>query len=81
MQEGINILAVNYGAPGACSYPRQRKLVSGNWSFYSRLQLERKTLKPLVYSINCSRVGFISFHLTQCLLLWRSLSEDAYLTY
>lgn len=26
--EGVNILAVNYGSPGACPYPRQLKLVS-----------------------------------------------------
>ncbi|KAL8532935.1 hypothetical protein ACS0TY_009265 [Phlomoides rotata] len=26
--EGVNILAVNYGSPGSCQYPRQLKLVS-----------------------------------------------------
>ncbi|CAL5403998.1 unnamed protein product [Camellia sinensis] len=26
--DGVNILAVNYGSPGACPYPRQLKLVS-----------------------------------------------------
>ncbi|KAI3439402.1 uncharacterized protein J3R85_004822 [Psidium guajava] len=28
--DGVNILAVNYGSPGACPYPRQLKLVSNN---------------------------------------------------
>ncbi|KAK3415854.1 hypothetical protein EUGRSUZ_H01412, partial [Eucalyptus grandis] len=28
--DGVNILAVNYGPPGACPYPRQLKLVSNN---------------------------------------------------
>ena len=28
LQDGVNILAVNYGSPGACQYPRQLKLVS-----------------------------------------------------
>ncbi|KAK4795523.1 hypothetical protein SAY86_027849 [Trapa natans] len=32
--EGVNILAVNYGAPGACPYPRQLKLPS-KWAFNS----------------------------------------------
>jgi len=27
-QEGVNVLAVSYGAPGACPYPRHLKLVS-----------------------------------------------------
>ena len=34
LQEGVNILAVNYGAPGACPHPRQLKLVSQNWSLF-----------------------------------------------
>lgn len=28
LQEGVNILAVNYGSPGSCQYPRQLKFVS-----------------------------------------------------
>ncbi|PHT48231.1 hypothetical protein CQW23_12439 [Capsicum baccatum] len=26
--DGVNILAINYGSPGACQYPRQLKFVS-----------------------------------------------------
>ncbi|XP_022150006.1 ER membrane protein complex subunit 10 [Momordica charantia] len=32
--DGVNILAVNYGTPGACPFPRQLKLPS-KWSFNS----------------------------------------------
>lgn len=35
--EGVNILAVNYGAPGACPFPRQLKLVS--YVFFGQLHL------------------------------------------
>ncbi|KAB1216343.1 hypothetical protein CJ030_MR4G026757 [Morella rubra] len=45
MQEGINILAVNYGAPGACSYPRQLKLPA-KWSFNSHTVLKNTELAP-----------------------------------
>uniref|UniRef100_A0A2P2K588 ER membrane protein complex subunit 10 n=1 Tax=Rhizophora mucronata TaxID=61149 RepID=A0A2P2K588_RHIMU len=31
--DGVNILAVNYGTPVACPYPRQMKLVSENYPF------------------------------------------------
>lgn len=34
LQDGINVLAVNYGSPGACQYPRQFKLVSPDQTFY-----------------------------------------------
>ncbi|XP_031249357.1 ER membrane protein complex subunit 10 [Pistacia vera] len=37
--EGANILAVNYGAFGACSYPRQLKLPA-KWSFNSHTVLK-----------------------------------------
>ncbi|KAJ0014802.1 hypothetical protein Pint_21214 [Pistacia integerrima] len=39
LQEGANILAVNYGAFGACSYPRQLKLPA-KWSFNSHTVLK-----------------------------------------
>ncbi|KAE8009839.1 hypothetical protein FH972_006249 [Carpinus fangiana] len=37
--EGINILAVNYGSPGACPHPRQLKLPM-KWSFNSHTVLK-----------------------------------------
>lgn len=33
LQDGVNILGVNYGAPGACPYPRQLKLVRRDQTF------------------------------------------------
>ncbi|PKI45101.1 hypothetical protein CRG98_034485 [Punica granatum] len=37
--EGVKLLAVNYGAPGACPYPRQLKLPS-KWAFNSHTVLK-----------------------------------------
>ncbi|GLT95558.1 hypothetical protein SLE2022_132340 [Rubroshorea leprosula] len=37
--EGVNILAVNYGSPGACAYPRQLKLPF-KWAFNSHTVLK-----------------------------------------
>ncbi|GAV61803.1 hypothetical protein CFOL_v3_05329, partial [Cephalotus follicularis] len=43
--EGVNILAVNYGAPGACAYPRQLKLPA-KWSFNSHTVLKNSEQAP-----------------------------------
>ncbi|KAJ4721579.1 ER membrane protein complex subunit 10-like [Melia azedarach] len=43
--EGVNILAVNYGALGACSYPRQLKLPA-KWSFNSHTVLKNSEQAP-----------------------------------
>ncbi|KAL5167191.1 ER membrane protein complex subunit 10 [Glycine soja] len=43
--EGVNILAVSYGAPGACPYPRQLKL-PGKWSFKSHTVLKSSEQAP-----------------------------------
>ncbi|VVA13136.1 Hypothetical predicted protein [Prunus dulcis] len=43
--DGINILAVNYGSPGACPYPRQMKL-PGKWSFNSHTVLKNSEQAP-----------------------------------
>ncbi|XP_057539845.1 uncharacterized protein LOC130817895 [Amaranthus tricolor] len=43
--EGVNILAVNYGPPGACPYPRQLKVPS-KWSFNSYPVLKYSELAP-----------------------------------
>ncbi|XP_027353560.1 ER membrane protein complex subunit 10 [Abrus precatorius] len=43
--EGVNILAVNYGAPGACPYPRQLKLPA-KWSFKSHTVLKNSEQAP-----------------------------------
>ncbi|XP_002514819.2 ER membrane protein complex subunit 10 [Ricinus communis] len=43
--EGVNILAVNYGAPGACPYPRQMKLPA-KWSFNSHTVLKSSEQAP-----------------------------------
>ncbi|KAL9429601.1 hypothetical protein AB3S75_031418 [Citrus x aurantiifolia] len=43
--EGVNILAVNYGAFGACSYPRQLKLPH-KWSFNSHTVLKNSEQAP-----------------------------------
>ncbi|KAK1431455.1 hypothetical protein QVD17_07914 [Tagetes erecta] len=43
--EGINILAVNYGSPGACQYPRPLKLPA-KWSFNSHTALKYSELAP-----------------------------------
>ncbi|KAK6915767.1 hypothetical protein RJ641_020884 [Dillenia turbinata] len=43
--EGVNILAVNYGTPGACSYPRQLKLPA-KWSFNSHTVLKNSEQAP-----------------------------------
>lgn len=32
LQDGINIVGVNYGSPGSCQYPRPLKVVSPNKS-------------------------------------------------
>ncbi|KAE9448053.1 hypothetical protein C3L33_20074, partial [Rhododendron williamsianum] len=44
-QEGVNILAVNYGSPGACPYPRQLKLPA-KWSFNSYTVLKNSEQAP-----------------------------------
>ncbi|KAI4350179.1 hypothetical protein L6164_010686 [Bauhinia variegata] len=43
--EGVNILAVNYGAPGACPYPRQLKFPA-KWSFKSHTVLKNSDQAP-----------------------------------
>ncbi|PQQ09369.1 ER membrane protein complex subunit 10 [Prunus yedoensis var. nudiflora] len=43
--DGINILAVNYGSPGACPYPRQMKL-PGKWSFNCHTVLKNSEQAP-----------------------------------
>ncbi|KAL3838531.1 hypothetical protein ACJIZ3_023122 [Penstemon smallii] len=43
--EGVNILAVNYGSPGSCQYPRQLKL-PGKWSFKSHTVLKYSDMAP-----------------------------------
>ncbi|XP_051116554.1 uncharacterized protein LOC127241506 [Andrographis paniculata] len=43
--EGVNILAVNYGSPGSCQYPRQLKLPS-KWSFKSHTVLKNSEQAP-----------------------------------
>lgn len=43
--EGVNILAVNYGSPGACPYPRLLKFPS-KWSFNSHQVLKYSELAP-----------------------------------
>ncbi|KAE9617695.1 hypothetical protein Lal_00018509 [Lupinus albus] len=43
--EGVNILAVNYGAPGACAYPRQLKRPT-RWSFKSHTILKNTEQAP-----------------------------------
>ncbi|KAL9297066.1 hypothetical protein ACSQ67_022962 [Phaseolus vulgaris] len=43
--EGVNVLAVNYGAPGACPYPRQLKLPA-KWSFKSHTVLKNSEQAP-----------------------------------
>ncbi|PIN21636.1 hypothetical protein CDL12_05672 [Handroanthus impetiginosus] len=43
--EGVNVLAVNYGSPGSCQYPRQLKLPS-KWSFKSHTVLKNSDQAP-----------------------------------
>lgn len=43
--DGVNILAVNYGSPGACQYPRQLKLPA-KWSFNSHTVLKPTEQAP-----------------------------------
>lgn len=43
--EGVNVLAVNYGSPGACPYPRQLKVPS-KWSFNSHTVLKYSEQAP-----------------------------------
>ncbi|KAG7588892.1 hypothetical protein ISN44_As07g012130 [Arabidopsis suecica] len=43
--EGANILAVSYGSPGACQYPRQLKLPA-KWSFNSHTILKSSEQAP-----------------------------------
>ncbi|KAF3452487.1 hypothetical protein FNV43_RR02920 [Rhamnella rubrinervis] len=43
--DGVNILAVNYGAPGSCPYPRQMKLPA-KWSFNSYTILKNSEQAP-----------------------------------
>ncbi|KAK6144960.1 hypothetical protein DH2020_021780 [Rehmannia glutinosa] len=43
--EGVNILAVNYGPPGSCPYPRQFKLPT-KWSFKSHTVLKNSDQAP-----------------------------------
>ncbi|KAF5745859.1 hypothetical protein HS088_TW06G00023 [Tripterygium wilfordii] len=49
--EGVNILAVNYGSPGACSCPRQLKLPA-KWSFNSHtiLKNSEQALRASIFS-------------------------------
>ncbi|GKV27741.1 hypothetical protein SLEP1_g36876 [Rubroshorea leprosula] len=43
--EGVNILAVNYGSPGACPYPQQLKLPF-KWAFNSHTILKDSEQAP-----------------------------------
>ncbi|WCJ38873.1 ER membrane protein complex subunit 10 [Euphorbia peplus] len=43
--EGVNVLAVNYGSPGSCPYPRQMKLPA-KWSFNSHTVLKSSEQAP-----------------------------------
>ncbi|CAA3028718.1 ER membrane complex subunit 10 [Olea europaea subsp. europaea] len=43
--EGVNILAVNYGSPGSCPYPRQFK-IPAKWSFKSHTVLKNSEQAP-----------------------------------
>ncbi|XP_059628636.1 uncharacterized protein LOC132271311 [Cornus florida] len=43
--EGVNILAINYGSPGACPYPRQLKLPA-KWFFNSHTVLKNSEVAP-----------------------------------
>ncbi|KAK2979384.1 hypothetical protein RJ640_016792 [Escallonia rubra] len=43
--EGVNIVAVNYGSPGACQYPRQLK-IPAKWSFKSHTVLKNSEQAP-----------------------------------
>ncbi|XP_073020006.1 uncharacterized protein [Primulina eburnea] len=43
--EGVNILAVNYGSPGFCQYPRLLRLPS-KWSFKSHTVLKSSDMAP-----------------------------------
>ncbi|XP_024007065.1 ER membrane protein complex subunit 10 [Eutrema salsugineum] len=43
--DGANILAVSYGSPGSCPYPRQLKL-PGKWSFNSHTILKSSEQAP-----------------------------------
>ncbi|CAG7906212.1 ER membrane protein complex subunit 10 [Brassica rapa] len=43
--DGANILAVSYGSPGACPYPRQLKL-PGKWTFNSHTILKSSEQAP-----------------------------------
>lgn len=43
--DGVNILAVNYGSPGACPYPRELKLPA-KWSFNSHTVLKSSEQAP-----------------------------------
>uniref|UniRef100_A0A5B7ALJ6 ER membrane protein complex subunit 10 n=1 Tax=Davidia involucrata TaxID=16924 RepID=A0A5B7ALJ6_DAVIN len=43
--DGVNILAVNYGSPGSCQYPRQLKLPA-KWSFNSHTVLKNSEVAP-----------------------------------
>ncbi|KAL7185145.1 hypothetical protein ACSBR2_027139 [Camellia fascicularis] len=45
--DGVNILAVNYGSPGACPYPRQLKLPA-KWSFNSHTVLKNSEQAPRI---------------------------------
>lgn len=45
LQEGTNIVAVNYGSPGACQYPRQLKFPT-KWSFNSHTVLKNSEQAP-----------------------------------
>nr|KJB13083.1 hypothetical protein B456_002G056000 [Gossypium raimondii] len=43
--EGVNVLAVNYGSPGSCPYPRNLKLPA-KWSFSSHTVLKNSEQAP-----------------------------------
>ncbi|CAI9759288.1 unnamed protein product [Fraxinus pennsylvanica] len=43
--EGVNILAINYGSPGSCPYPRQLK-IPAKWSFKSHTVLKNGEQAP-----------------------------------
>ncbi|CAL5409653.1 unnamed protein product [Camellia sinensis] len=73
-KDGVNILAVNYGSPGACPYPRQLKLgiygypIEIQALFFFALRCAQQMLKPegggkeLIERID-KRITALSFHI------------------
>lgn len=57
--DGVNILAVNYGFPGACQYPRQLKFPA-KWSFNSHTVLKPTEQAPRTPIFSEAVVGEIA---------------------